>query len=88
MLYEVITKSTNQVLAGPEIITRGFVYVKESEELIVEAERIVNAALDKCANKNVTDWNKIRNTIRDDLNDYLWKKLKRSPLILPIILEA
>ncbi len=83
-----MTKGTNQVLAGPEIITRGFVYVKESEELIVEAERIVNAALDRCANKNITDWNKLKNSIRDDLNDYLWKKLKRSPLILPILLEA
>ncbi len=76
------------VIAGPDIVTRGFVYVREAENLLTEAKDIVTDAVEKCAQKNVTDWSTIKNTLKDDLSDYLWKKMKRTPVILPIIMEA
>ena len=75
------------IISGPDIISRGFVYVKESEELMDEAKAVVEDALEKCYSHNVTDWNKIKNTIRDSLSEFLWKKMKRKPMILPIIME-
>lgn len=82
-----LEKYSNQILAGPDIVSRGFVYVRESENLMDEARIVVNDALDKCMSKNVTDWGKIKNEIKDSLSDYLWKKTKRNPMILPIIME-
>ncbi len=82
-----LEKYTNQVLAGPDIVSRGFVYVRESEDLMEEARQIILDALDYCDYKNISDWNKIKNTIRDDLNSFIWKKTKRNPMILPIIME-
>jgi ribonuclease J len=83
-----LEKHTNHVIAGPDIVSRGFIYVRESEELINGAKFLVNNTLDKCNSNNVTDWGKIKSVIRDDLSNYLWKKMKRSPMILPIIMEA
>lgn len=83
-----LEKSTNQLLSGPDIITRGFVYVRESETLIDEAKDIVYDALSECLHKKITDWGKIKMVIRDCLSDYIWKKMKRSPIILPIIMEV
>lgn len=83
-----LEKFSNQVLSGPDIVSRGFVYVRESENLMDEARTVVNDALDKCLNKNMTDWGKIKNEIKDSLSDYLWKKMKRNPMILPIIMEV
>ncbi|MGB8454938.1 MAG: ribonuclease J [Anaerocolumna sp.] len=83
-----LKKQTNQILAGPDIVSRGFIYVRESEELLVEAKHVVNDSLDKCISRDISDWSKIKTEIKDDLNEYLWKKLKRSPMILPIIMEA
>ncbi|WP_312101537.1 ribonuclease J [Lachnoclostridium sp.] len=83
-----LEKFSNQVLSGPDIVSRGFVYVRESENLMEEARTVVNDALDKCLNKNMTDWGKIKNEIKDSLSDYLWKKMKRNPMILPIIMEV
>ncbi len=82
-----LEKYTNQLLAGPDIVSRGFVYVRESEYLMDEAKGIVYAALERCLDNNVSDWTKIKTEIKDSLSDYLWKKMKRNPMILPIIME-
>ncbi len=83
-----LEKYSNQILAGPDIISRGFVYVRESETLIEEARMVVEEALDGCLNRGISDWGKLKNVVKDSLNDYLWKKTKRSPMILPIIMEV
>lgn len=83
-----LEKYSNQLLAGPDIVSRGFVYVREAENLMEEAAEVVNEALDHCFAKNTTDWGKIKNEIKDSLSDYLWKKMKRNPMILPIIMEV
>ena len=83
-----LERYTNQVLAGPDIVSRGFVYVRESEDLMGEARQVIEEALDDCAAKHISDWSKIKNTIRDELNNFIWKKTKRSPMILPIIMEV
>ena len=83
-----LERHSNVVLAGPDIVSRGFVYVREAEELLDEARAIVSDSVEKCLDKNITDWSKIKNIIKDDLSEYLWKKIKRNPVILPIIMEA
>lgn len=82
-----LEKYSNQVLSGPDLVSRGFVYVRESENLMDEAKLIVNAALEHCIDRNVSDWGKIKNEIKDALSDFIWKKTKRNPMILPIIME-
>lgn len=90
LLIVVVTleKFSNQILSGPDIVSRGFVYVRESENLMDEAREVVSDALDKCLSKNITDWGKIKSEIKDSLSDFLWKKTKRNPMILPIIMEV
>ncbi len=83
-----LEKYSGNLIAGPDIVTRGFVYVREAEELLDEARVVVTDSVMNCMDKNITDWSKIKNTIKDDLSDYLWKKMKRNPVILPIIMEA
>ena len=83
-----LEKYSNQLLAGPDIVSRGFVYVRESEDLMEEAQRIVDEAVQGCLEKHVSEWGKIKNIIRDSLSDFLWKKMKRNPMILPIIMEV
>ncbi len=83
-----LEKYSGQLVAGPDIVTRGFVYVREAEELLDEAKAIVEDSVQLCMDKNISDWSKIKNTIRDDLSEYLWKKMKRNPVILPIIMET
>jgi len=75
-------------LAGPDIVSRGFVYVRESENLLDEAKNVVEDALDKCLNRNSSDWGKMKNLIKDSLGDFVWKRTKRRPMILPIIVEV
>lgn len=82
-----IEKATGLVMAGPDIISRGFVYVRESEALMEEARRVVKAALDECARKNIKEWSAIKANIRDSLRIFLYEKTKRKPMILPIIME-
>lgn len=79
---------SNQVLAGPDIVSRGFVYVRESENLMDECRDVVEDALSRCLEHNITDWGKIKTTIRDDLSEFLWRRTKRNPMILPIITEV
>ena len=83
-----LEKYSNQLLAGPDIVSRGFVYVRESEDLLEEARRVVEDAVRDCLDRRVSDWGKIKNIIRDSLSDFLWKKMKRNPMILPIIMEV
>ena len=83
-----LEKYSNQVLSGPDIVSRGFVYVRESENLMEECRCVVNDALERCLDSNVTDWGKIKLEIKDTLSEYLWKKTKRNPMILPIIMEV
>lgn len=78
---------SGELLAGPDIVSRGFVYVKESDELMEEARKLIEKAVLGCLKKNVTDWGKIKGTIKDTLSDFVWKKTKRRPMILPIIME-
>lgn len=77
-----------QVLAGPDIVTRGFVYVKESDEILEEMRSVVNATMYDMMISNVKDWGKIKNNIKDAVGDYVWKKTKRRPMILPVIMEV
>lgn len=83
-----ISKQDGSLLSGPEIISRGFVYVRESEELIEEAKERVRHTLEGCVSRNVYEWAGIKNEIRKTLRDFLYDKTKRSPMILPIIIEA
>ena len=83
-----LERRTNRLLAGPDIVSRGFVYVRESETLMEDCRAVVEEALEKCLRKNVTDWGKIKTTIKDSLSEFLWKRTKRSPMILPIITEV
>ena len=83
-----LERHSNVVLAGPDIVSRGFVYVRESEDLMEEAQAIVDQAVADCLERHVSDWGKIKNTVKDALSDFLWKRTKRSPMILPIIMEA
>ena len=90
LLIVVVTlqKYTNEILAGPDIVSRGFVYVRESENLMDEAREVVTEALDRCLGRNMSDWGRIKNVIKDSLSEYVWKRTKRSPMILPIIMEV
>ena len=83
-----LERYSNQLLAGPDIVSRGFVYVRESEVLMDEARHVVESALDGCMDKHITDWGKLKNATKDALSEFLWKKTKRSPMILPIIMEV
>ena len=82
-----LNRETNEVVAGPDIISRGFVYVRESERLMDEAKEIVKNSLRDCEEKNIKDWSSLKSRIRDDLKVYLYEKTKRRPMILPIIME-
>ena len=82
-----IDSASGTILAGPDIISRGFVYVRESEDLMEEARAVINDALIKCEMKHISGWSNIKNIIRDTLKNFLWQKTKRSPMILPIIME-
>lgn len=90
LLIIVITleRYSNQLLAGPDIVSRGFVYVRESEGLMDEAKKVVAEALNDCLDKNISDWSRIKAVVKDALSDYLWKKTRRNPMILPIIMEV
>jgi ribonuclease J len=82
-----ISKENFSILSGPDIISRGFVYVRESEDLIDEAKEIVIKVMDECEENNITDWSTIKLNIRNSLRDFLYERTKRKPMILPVILE-
>ncbi|MBR5236904.1 MAG: ribonuclease J [Clostridia bacterium] len=82
-----LAKKTGEVLAGPDVLSRGFVYVRESEDLMEEAKLVARAAIDKCTNKKATDWGSIKNSLKNSMSDFMYTKTKRKPMVLPIIME-
>ncbi len=80
--------ATDELVSGPDIVSRGFVYVRESDELMDEARGVVNEAVEGCLGRGISDWGKLKSAIKDVLGDYVWKKTKRRPMILPIIMEV
>lgn len=90
MIVVVVSMSSEdgQVISGPDIITRGFVYVKESEELMEELKQVAVDALEHCHSRHIRDWSAIKSEIKGTVSNYLYKKTKRNPMILPVIMEV
>jgi ribonuclease J len=80
-------KGTNQVLSGPDIVSRGFVYVREADALMEDAIDVLEETMEDLQDRNVTDWGKIRQELREKLSGYIWQKTKRRPMILPVIMD-
>ena len=83
-----LDQATGELMAGPDIVSRGFVYVRESEELITEATELMHEVVEDLLSRGITDWGKIKSSIKESLSDYVWKKTKRRPMIIPIIQEV
>jgi len=83
-----LSSETGQILSGPDIISRGFVYMRDSEDLMEETRQVAKEALDTLIAKKVTDWATLKNEMRSQVSTFLNKKTKRSPMILPIIMEV
>ena len=83
-----LESGSGQVLAGPDIVSRGFVYVRNSESLMDEAQAVLNTTMEHLMDKGVTDWSKIKTEVKDSLGEFVWKETKRRPMIMPIIMEV
>ena len=83
-----LESGSSRVLAGPDIVSRGFVYVRGAESLMDEAKRVLDDAMEYCMDRNITDWGKIKTEIKEELGEFVWKKTKRRPMIMPIIMEV
>ena len=83
-----LSSQDGSILSGPDIITRGFVYVKESEGLMEELRQVAREAINSVDARYSTDWSAIKGAVKGDLSNYLYKKTKRSPMILPVIMEV
>lgn len=83
-----LESGSGQILAGPDIVSRGFVYVRNSESLMDEARMVLNDTMEYCMDHNITDWSKIKSEVKDALGDFVWKETKRRPMIMPIIMEV
>ena len=83
-----IDKTANEVVSGPDIISRGFVYVRENDGLLDDACRIAEKKFQECMNKNMKDWNGMKTAVRENMRKYIYNKTKRTPVILPIFLEV
>ena len=79
---------SGQVLAGPDIVSRGFVYVRNSETLMDEMQNVLNNTMEYCVDRRITDWSKIKTEVKDAIGEFVWKETKRRPMILPIIMEV
>ncbi len=88
IIVATIERESGRVLAGPDIVSRGFVYVRESEALMDEAKALMKKVMDNCCERNIREWGNIKSAMRDALSDYIYSKTKRSPMILPIIMEV
>ena len=88
ILVSVFEHGSGQLIAGPDIITRGFVYVRESEELMEEAHEVAYGTVIRCQSQGISDWTRIKSEMKEDLSDFLWKRMRRSPMIIPIIMEV
>ena len=84
----VVDRYTNEILASPEIVSRGFIYVKENASLMDDIKDIVSRSLERATMKNIHDWTKIKTMIRDDIREYLWQYLKRNPMVLPVLTQV
>ena len=80
--------NTGEVISGPDVVSRGFVYVRESENLMDEVKQVIAEEVRKCEENSIRDWSTIKSNIKDTLRDYIFKKTKRNPMILPIIMEV
>ena len=83
-----LESGSGQVIAGPDIVSRGFVYVRNSESLMDEAKTVLDRTMEHCMDHNITDWGKIKTEVKDALGDFVWKETKRRPMIMPIIMEV
>ena len=83
-----LSAEDGSIVTGPDIITRGFIYVKESEQLMEALQQVATEAIERCQRKNIRDWSAIKSTIKNDLSGYLYKTTKRNPMILPVISEV
>lgn len=83
-----LSKEDGSTIAGPDIISRGFVYVREADDLMEEAKKKVILAIEDCQRRNIKDWSSIKNAIRDSLKKYIYQTMKRNPMILPVIMEV
>ena len=83
-----LDSATDELVSGPDIVSRGFVYVRESDELMEEARAVVNEAVEGCLSRGIADWGKLKSSIKDALGEFVWRKTKRRPMILPIIMEG
>ncbi|SFB24811.1 ribonuclease J [Acetitomaculum ruminis DSM 5522] len=83
-----LERGSANVLSGPDIVSRGFVYVRESESLMDGARLVISEAIERCQEKGTSDWSRIKSAIKDDLGEFVWKETKRNPMILPIIMEV
>ena len=83
-----LESGSGQVIAGPDIVSRGFVYVRGAESLMDEAKRVLDDAMEYCMDRNITDWGKIKTEVKEELGEFVWKKTKRRPMIMPIIMEV
>ena len=88
IIVATIDRESGNVLAGPDIVSRGFVYVRESEELMDDAKQLMKQVMENCRDRNIREWGNIKSAMRDALSDYIYSKTKRSPMILPIIMEV
>ena len=88
IIVATIERETGRVLAGPDIVSRGFVYVRESEELLDDAKQLMNSVMDDLFDRGVREWGNIKSAMRDALSDFIYQKTKRSPMILPVIMEV
>ncbi len=83
-----LEKGTGQILAGPDIVSRGFVYVREADELMGDAYDVLEETIEELQDKGITDWGKMKSMLRDSLSEYIWRSTKRRPMILPVIMEV
>ena len=82
-----LSHSNSEIVSGPDIISKGFIYMKESTELVGGIKNIVNSTLERFRKENTFDWKKLKSMIVDDVDKYLWKNIKRQPLIIPVIIN-
>ncbi|MGI6737727.1 MAG: hypothetical protein ACOX41_10600 [Anaerovoracaceae bacterium] len=83
-----ISGSTGRVVSGPDIVSRGFVYVRENEDLMDQAQKVARRALSRCERSGVKDWTAMKNAVQDDLRRFLYDRTERNPVILPIFMEV
>ena len=88
MVIAAVLADSGELVSGPEIITRGFIYVRESDEIMTEMSEVASESFRKLSDKGVTDWNKMKSVIRDDMSSFIWGKMKRRPMVMSIFIEV